>query len=222
MSAFIRRNLPQLIVSAIIVVMVFFYFFYFDAATSKTFSSADKVLTDYAVIVVAIAAIVGGVDILRYHVNQFRKKERSQTVYSSIMIVTELAMVAFAAYALLVGVSIPTQVNFQWIYTYMYAPCDSAMYSILVFYMASASYRTFRVRNPPALLLLVVAIIVILGNTSLGEIIWTGFLPLKDWIMTVPNTAAFRPITIGLGFGIIILGMRLLIGKETTWMGRRE
>ncbi len=222
MSAFIRRNIPQLLVSAIIVVMVFFYFFYFDAATSKTFSSADKVLTDYAVIVVAIAAIVGGVDILRYHVNQFRKKDRSQTVYSSIMIVTELTMVAFAAYALLVGVSIPTQINFQWIYTYMYAPCDSAMYSILVFYMASASYRTFRVRNPPALLLLVVAIIVILGNTSLGEILWTGFLPLKDWIMTVPNTAAFRPITIGLGFGIIILGMRLLSGKETTWMGRRE
>jgi hypothetical protein len=222
MSAVVRRNIPQLIVSAIIVLMVFFYFFYFNASTSTLLGSWDKVLTDYAVIVVAIAAIVGGVDILRYHVNQFRKREGRQVLFSSIMIVTEITMVLFAFFALFTGVPIPTQANFAWLYTYMYAPCDSAMYSILLFYMASASYRTFRARNPPALLLLVVAFLVILGNTSLGEVIWGGFLPIKDWIMTVPNTAAFRPITIGLGFGIIILGMRLIIGKETTWMGRRE
>jgi len=222
MSTIVRRNIPQLIVSAIIVLMVFFYFFYFDASTSKTLGSWDKVLTDYALIVVAIAAIVGGVDILRYHVIQFRKREGRQIFFSSLMIVTEVAMVLFAFFALFTGVPIPSQVNFQWLYTYLYAPSDSAMYSILLFYMASASYRTFRVRNPPALLLLVVAVLVILGNTSLGEILWGGFLPIKDWIMTVPNTAAFRPITIGLGFGIIILGLRLIIGKETTWMGRRE
>ena len=222
MSALFRRNIPQLIVSAIIFLMVFFYFFYFDATTSQTLGSMDKVLTNYAVIVVAIALIVGGVDILRYHVNQVRKKERNQVLFSSIMIVAELAMVAFASYAVLFGLPITTQPNFQWMYQYMFAPADSAMYSILIFYMASASYRTFRVRNTPALLLLVVAVIVILGNTSLGELIWSGFGPLKDWIMTVPNTAAFRPITMGLGFGIIILGLRLLIGKETTWMGRSE
>lgn len=96
------------------------------------------------------------------------------------------------------------------------------MYSILVFYIASASYRAFRVRNPMALLLLVTALIVVFGNTTIGGLTWPRFLSLRDWVMTVPNTAVFRPITIGAGLGIIILGLRLLMWREVSWMGRRE
>ncbi|MEM3700511.1 MAG: hypothetical protein QXL57_06570 [Candidatus Bathyarchaeia archaeon] len=222
MGAVIRRNIPQVIVTVIIVLMVLFYFFYISSDVKKAFDTGNKALTDWVVVITAIAAIVGGIDILRYHVNQSRKKEPKQVFFSGIVIVMEVIMVAFAVYALSSGIAITTQTNFQWLYTYIFAPSDAAMYSILVFYIASASYRAFRVRNPPALLLLIVAILIMLGNTSLGEIIWSGFLPVRDWIMTVPNTAAFRPITMGLGFGIIILGLRLLLGKEVTWMGRRE
>jgi len=222
MSVVVRRNLPQIIVALIIVLMVLFYFFYINADVSKTFTTADKALSDWAIVITAIAAIVGGIDILRYHVNQIRKREMRQIIFSCIVIVMEIIMVLLACYALSSGIAITTQPNFQWLYTYLYAPADAAMYSILVFYIASASYRTFRARNPPAILLLIVAIIVMLGNTSLGAMIWEGFLPLRDWIYNVPNTAAFRPITMGIGFGLIILGLRLIVGKETTWMGRRE
>ncbi|MEM3622273.1 MAG: hypothetical protein QXZ02_01845 [Candidatus Bathyarchaeia archaeon] len=222
MGAVVRRNIPQIIVTIIILLMVIFYFFYISSEVRTAFNTWDKALTDWVVVVTAIAAIVGGVDILRYHINQSRKKEPKQVFFSGIVMIMEVVMVAFAVIALSSGISIPTQPNFQWLYTYIYAPSDAAMYSILIFYIASASYRAFRVRNPPALLLLIVAILVMLGNTSLGELLWSGLLPIRDWIMTVPNTAAFRPITMGLGFGIIILGLRLLLGKETTWMGRRE
>lgn len=222
MSVFVRRNLPQIIVALIIVLMVIFYFFYIDATVSQTFTTADKALSDWAVVIVAIAAIVGGIDILRYHVNQIRKRETRQMIFSCVVIAMEIIMVSLACYALSSGIAITTQPNFSWLYTYLYTPADAAMYSILVFYIASASYRTFRARNPPAILLLIVAIIIMLGNTSLGAMIWEGFLPLRDWIMQIPNTAAFRPITMGVGFGLIILGLRLIIGKETTWMGRRE
>ncbi|MEM0095431.1 MAG: hypothetical protein QW734_06345 [Candidatus Bathyarchaeia archaeon] len=222
MSVVIRRTIPQIIVALVIVLMVVFYFFYINADVSKGFTTADKALSDWAIVITAIAAIVGGIDILRYHVNQIRKREKRQIVFSCVVIVMEIVMVLLACYALYSGIAITTQPNFQWLYTYLYAPADAAMYSILVFYIASASYRTFRARNPPAVLLLIVAIIVMLGNTSLGAMIWEGFLPLRDWIYNVPNTAAFRPITMGIGFGLIILGLRLIIGKETTWMGRRE
>jgi hypothetical protein len=222
MGAVIRRNVPQVIVTIIIVLMVLFYFFYISSDVKTAFNTGDKALTDWVIVITAIAAIVGGIDILRYHINQSRKKEPKQLFFSGIVMVMEVIMVAFAVYALSSGIAITTQTNFQWLYTYIFAPSDAAMYSILIFYIASASYRAFRVRNPPALLLLIVAILIMLGNTSLGEMIWSGFLPIRDWIMSVPNTAAFRPITMGLGFGIIILGLRLLLGKETTWMGRRE
>jgi len=229
MSLVVRRVLPQFIVSLVIILMLIFYFFYINDDVAKTFSADDKALSDWAVIISSFALIVGGVDIFRFHLMQLRRGGLKQAPFSVVTLIAELTMVAFGAYGLALsylnpalGITITTQPQFRWLYTYVYAPSDAAVYSILVFYIASASYRAFRVRNPMALLLLIVAIIVMLGNTSLGELIWPGFLPLRDWIMTVPNTAAFRPITIGAGLGVIILGLRMLVWKEVSWMGRRE
>ncbi|PUA33646.1 MAG: hypothetical protein B7O98_04340 [Zestosphaera tikiterensis] len=229
MSLVVRRVLPQFIVSLVIILMLIFYFFYINDDVAKTFSADDKALSDWAVIISSFALIVGGVDIFRFHLTQLRRGGLKQAPFSVVTLIAELTMVVFGAYGLALsylnpalGITITTQPQFRWLYTYVYAPSDSAMYSILVFYIASASYRAFRVRNPMALLLLIVAIIVMLGNTSLGALIWPGFLPLRDWIMTIPNTAAFRPITIGAGLGVIILGLRMLVWREVSWMGRRE
>lgn len=229
MSLVWRRFVPQLIVSLILVLMVFFYFFYIDKTVATQMSTWDKALSDWAVIITGFALIVGGIDILRFHIIQIRKQGLRQAPFSSVTIGLEILMVILALVGLYLsytrpelGITITTQPQFKWLYTYLYAPADAAMYSILVFYIASASYRAFIARNPMAALLLVVAIIVMLGNTTIGGLIWPGFLPLRDWIMTVPNTAAFRPITMGAGFGVILLGLRLLVWREVSWMGRRE
>ncbi|MEM0015191.1 MAG: hypothetical protein QXS42_04915 [Zestosphaera sp.] len=229
MSLAVKRLIPQLIVSIILIIMVVFYFFYIDKSVADAFSTWDKALSDWAVIITAFALMVGGADIFRYHVMQIRKAGVRQAPFSGVTISLELLMIAFALIGFYIsyadpkaGISITTQPQFRWLYTNVYAPCDSAVYSILLFYIASASYRAFTARNPMAALLLVVAVIVMLGNTSLGGLIWPGILPLRDWIMTVPNTAAFRPITMGAGFGTIILGLRLLIWREVSWLGRRD
>jgi uncharacterized membrane protein YidH (DUF202 family) len=222
MSVVWRRTVPQLLVAIILIVMTAFYFLYIDKATKVAIDSWDKLLIDYSIVIAAIAAIVGGVDVARYHVSLIMKREKEQIPFSSITLILEIICVVFAFYALATGVPILTQPQFSWIYLNLQVPTSSAMYSILVFYIASAAYRTFRARNPPALLLLIVGIIVMLGNTSLGFVIWPGFAPLRDWIMTVPNAAGYRPIVIGVGLGTIILGLRLILRREVTWMGRRD
>lgn len=229
MSLAARRFIPQIIVSIIILLMLLFYFFYINASVASGFSAADKALSDWAIIITSFALIIGGADIFRYHLIQLRKGGLKQAPFSLVVLVSEILMVLLGLYGLVLsyispalGITATTQPQFRWMYLYIYAPSDAAMYSILVFYIASASYRAFIARNPMALLLLIVAIIVMLGNTSIGGLIWPGFLPLRDWIMTIPNTAAFRPITIGAGLGIIILGLRMLVWREVSWMGRRE
>jgi hypothetical protein len=229
MSLVVRKYVPQLIVSVIIVLSIAFYYLYINDSVAKGLTTADKALSDWAVIVTSFALIVGGVDILRYHLTKIRREGLRQAPFSAVTISLLAIMVILAligwywSYANpKAGITITTQPQFTWLYSNIYAPADSAMYSILVFYIASASYRAFRVRNPPALLLLVTAAIVMLGNTTIGGLIWPGFLGLRDWIMTVPNTAAFRPITIGAGLGTIILGLRLLTWREISWMGRRD
>ncbi len=222
MSVIWRRTVPQLLVAIILVVMTALYFLYIDKTTKATLNYWDQLLINYSIVIAALAAIVGGVDLARYHVALIMKREREQIPFSLITLFLEVVCVVFAFYALATGVPILTQPQFSWIYLNLQVPTSSAMYSILVFYVASAAYRTFRARNPPALLLLIVGVIVMLGNTSLGFVIWPGFTPLKDWIMTVPNAAGYRPIVIGVGLGTIILGLRLILRKEVTWMGRRD
>ncbi|MEM1930885.1 MAG: hypothetical protein QW780_04640 [Sulfolobales archaeon] len=229
MSLVVRRHIPQLIVTVIIVLTVAFYYLYINKDVAGSFATADKALSDWAVIITSFALIVGGIDILRFHLLRLRREGLKQAPFSAVTIGLLVVMVLFALHGWFLsyvdpkaGITITTQPQFRWLYLNIYAPADAAMYSILVFYIASASYRAFRVRNPMALLLLVTALIVIFGNTTIGGLIWPGFLPLRDWIMTVPNTAAFRPITIGAGLGTIILGLRLLTWREVSWMGRCE
>ncbi len=229
MSLVLRKYVPQTIVSIIIVLTVVFYYFYVSKEIAGTFTTADKALSDWVVIIMSFALIVGGIDILRFHLARIRREGMGQAPFSTVTIALLVLMVVFALHGWYLsyadpaaGIAITTQPQFRWLYLNVYAPADAAVYSILVFYIASASYRAFRVRNPMALLLLITALIVVFGNTTIGGLIWPGFLPLRDWIMTVPNTAAFRPITIGAGLGVIILGLRLLTWREISWMGRRE
>ncbi|MEM2006702.1 MAG: hypothetical protein QW154_03620 [Sulfolobales archaeon] len=229
MSVLLKRYLPQTVTSVILVFLILSYYFYINKNVADIFANADKALSDWAIIITSCGMIVGGVDLIRYNLLKLKKHGPRDEPFSLVAITLAIVTIMFAAIGWFynvfipeIGITVTTQPQFRWIYTHIFAPSSSAMFSILGFYIAVAAYKAFKVRNPPALLLLLVAIIVMLGNTTIGGLVWPGFTSLRDWIMTVPNTAAFRPITIGAGIGTIALGLRLLTWKEITWMGRRE
>ena len=65
---------------------------------------------------------------------------------------------------------------FKWIFTYMFAPMQATMFALLAFFVASASYRAFRIRNFEATLLLVAGIIIMIGRVPLGSNISSWFI----------------------------------------------
>jgi hypothetical protein len=57
-----------------------------------------------------------------------------------------------------------------------------------------------------------------------GVIVIAGYAPLvtgpittiANWFVLYPNNGANRAVEIGLGIGIVVLGLRLLLGRERT------
>jgi hypothetical protein len=118
---------------------------------------------------------------------------------------------------------------FDWLYDAIFSPCQSTMFSLLAFFVASASYRAFRAKTPEATVLLLAAFVILLGRTYIGAVL-TAWIPppfdeylhipnLSAWIMSVPNLAGQRTIQIGIALGIISNSLRLILGIERSHLG---
>jgi hypothetical protein len=108
---------------------------------------------------------------------------------------------------------------FTWQYDWIYAAAQGTMFSILAFFIASAAYRTFRARTWEAVFLLVAALLVTFGRTTLAGFINDFFPDAADWIMAVPNLAAKRGILLGVALGSIATALRIIFGIERAYLG---
>ena len=111
---------------------------------------------------------------------------------------------------------------FQYLFFTVQVPVQATMFSILAFYIASAAFRAFRAKSRDATLLLVAAIIVMLGQVPIAAENIPYMADAKDWILNVPNMAAKRGILIGIGLGMVSTALKIIVGIERTYLGKRE
>jgi len=121
---------------------------------------------------------------------------------------------------------------FDWFYNYIFYPLSATTFSLLAFYMMSATYRAVRAKSWEAGLLLIAAIIVLLGQVPINQIPFIGkylacgsiqgvstFDYLKGIILQFPNTAAKRGIIIGVSLGALATSIKIIFGIEKPYMG---
>jgi len=58
-------------------------------------------------------------------------------------------------------------------------------------------------------------VIVLLGFSPLGEV--TLLPALREWLLSVPVSAGTRGLLIGVAIGIVVVGVRVLIGRDRTF-----
>jgi len=101
----------------------------------------------------------------------------------------------------------------------IFVPLGSSMFALLSFYIASAAFRAFRLRSFEAALLMVTAVLVVFGQVSFIASHWDGFALIRNWLLTVPNTAAFRGISLGASVASIVLAIRVWLSMDNNQAG---
>ena len=95
---------------------------------------------------------------------------------------------------------------------------QATVFSLLAFFVASASFRGFRARSVPAAILLGTALLVLIGRVPLAEYISEAIPEFTFWIKNYPSMAARRAILIGIGLGSMTTALRVILGIERTYL----
>ncbi len=168
----------------------------------------------------AFALLLGMYSLLRMH---FKRIERKDKGYGFSIVLWVGFLVTFAVGVFNEGDWLferrASHGGLNWIYDYIFKPAGATMFSVLAFFIASAAYRTFRARSASSALLLVAALIVMIGQVPVGDIISPRLPELSSWLMETPNAAVKRGIFLGVSLGVVATSLRIIFGVERAYLG---
>ena len=166
---------------------------------------------DIAIIIAAFALFLGLLNVLRVHARKIRER-RGGSLYSLVLLIAMLVVLAVGLRPFPNQPSGPAQPVVQWIFEYIQAPIQATLSALLVFFIVTATYRLFRMRNLESIVIVVAALLVLVGQVTVGLVPILG--GLRDWILDVPAMAGVRGILLGVALGALLTGIRLLLGVE--------
>jgi len=206
-----RRQLPLAIIFVMGVFTIVTNFI-----PAKPVADLNQMFRNWYLGIITFFTFLGTINLAR--VSGERLKEKSRDWQYSIILLIALATQLFLGFYKWSPDALREGSPFMYVYFNLQFPLESTMYSLLAFFMTSASFRAFRARNKEALLLLLAAVVVMLGRVPIGSSIWHGFPSVTEWLMSYPNAAAKRGIMIGIDLGLISMSLRMILGIERSYM----
>ncbi len=200
---------------------------------SRLLAFCDQHFSVWFSVLAVFAFTLGGVNLMKTHWRKVRDRAVDWR-YSLVTLVSFVAVlvIGLAKFGGPPGLQGDVAAPHSWltgIFETVLSPLHATLYALLAFYIASASFRAFRLRSVESTILLVSALIVLLGRIPFGATL-TSWLPapltflrmedLSLWILKVPNTAGQRAIMIGIALGVVAMAMRLILGMEKGQGGR--
>lgn len=211
MSEILRREVPMALSTAIIAVLLFDY--YVKLGVTATVAS---ILTDWAVVITVTAAGVGVITMVLRTRNTVKRREPYW--YLDIWMIVCMMILIVPGFMGVYG----THPAFQWIMTNIYLAIDGTVYSLVMFDMVAAFYRTFRARTKESIVLMISALIVMLRNTPLSGPLMPWAVDIGDWLYNFPSTGGSRAFLIVAAIGVIGFAVRTMLWHEKGSLGVME
>ncbi len=168
---FIKRQLAIIVMMSMGFLALVSYFLNFPTLREFT----DKDAPQWYMIIAGFAAFLGCLNLLQLHIQKVINQQKNWQ-YSIFTLLGFLIMIVFGFFYKNVDAQWGAHLkdegsSFYWMYNYVYLPLGSTMFALLAFFVASASYRAFRIRNFEATLLLISGVLLMLGRVPIGAII---------------------------------------------------
>jgi hypothetical protein len=186
---------------------------------NNVLTALRAVFVEWTVIVIAFALLLGILNVVRVHARRIQNGKR--VPYSVLLLVSFLVVFVPGIFspqgvpeALQSWVG-PTGYVVDFSFRYVQRPLQASLFSLMAFFVFTAAWRLFRIRGAASLVMLVAALVVLIGSfrLSVGGS-WALPEALRTWTMNVPVLAGSRGILLGIALGILLTGLRLLLGIE--------
>lgn len=163
----------------------------------------------WGIILAGFSTFLGVLNLTFVNANALRRRKQTGQVIEPVVVLVMLWGLV------LTGVFFgQTHPAYDFVFENVLKPLSASGFSMLAFFIASAAYRAFRVRNVDAAILLVCGCLVMLANIPFGELIWSDLPVVSDWIMRIINGSAMKGIVIGGAIGAIATALKVLVGVE--------
>lgn len=210
MSTLIKRDLPVLIISL------------FGLGIVAEWFLPIKQLTDYKTFMGTFTLIMGnmafGIGMFYAITAELKMLQRNKTWQQYFITGSFFGMLLIMS-TIIFGYGFPNAVlkaEYKW-YTYnVYQWQAQAQYAILFLYQCGAVYRVLRVRSMETLVLSFCGLAFILRSIPLFVSYIPGMMELGDWVAGAPALGGTRAATLTSALGGLVVGLRALIGKEST------
>jgi hypothetical protein len=206
MPADLRRVLPSAVLVTVGAIVLLGQFADIGVVGALRLPELSAAFINWAGILFAFAMVLGLLNLLKVHWQRVRERSVGWT-FSAILIGTVFVVLC----AGLNGVNAP---SLQWIFRNVQSPLQATLLSLTVFFLVSAALRAIRTRSPAAILMLLTAAIVLLGQMPFAERFSIELSGFQRWILEVPAVAGQRGILLGVALGTIATGLRLLSSVE--------
>ena len=126
-----------------------------------------------------------GINLFRLHSRNIKEKRE----YWPFSLWLLAVFVFFTVLGIVKGNNDPL---YKGLYDALIVPVNASMHSISAFFLCSAAFKAFRIKNLDSIVLMISAVWVMLASVPIGEIISPNVGIVKDWLLAVPGSAVAR------------------------------
>jgi hypothetical protein len=124
--------------------------------------------------------------------------------------------------AMILSIGLTLGVNHEtylWIVDWIITPIEAIMGAMVIFWIAQAAFRAFRIQSWEGALIAVCCFLVLLGNTPVVNYLSPEISAIANWLSIDINKSVARGLWLGIGLGSVVLGIRVILGLERGYLG---